>query len=127
MAKKDLKAAGAEVTPRNRKLKKKPRTPKVAGATAVTIQPSATEPIATPNGSKPRFEMTVTPITLSFHNLSYWVPIPGHKEPRELLKKVFGSVRPREIVALMDPSGAGKSTLYVLWLLCVVFGWFLCV
>lgn len=47
-----------------------------------------------------------TPITLSFENISYKV-----QSGQRVLKNVFGSVKPRECLAIMGGSGAGKTTL----------------
>ncbi len=46
--------------------------------------------------------------------LSYAVPIPGVSQPKALLKKIDGFVKPYMLLALMGASGAGKTTLQVL-------------
>ncbi|KAF7718846.1 ABC-2 type transporter / CDR ABC transporter family protein [Penicillium ucsense] len=47
--------------------------------------------------------------TFTWQNLDYHVPFQGEK--RQLLNKVFGYVKPGNLVALMGASGAGKTTL----------------
>ncbi|GIK07657.1 hypothetical protein Aspvir_003323 [Aspergillus viridinutans] len=47
--------------------------------------------------------------TFTWHNLDYHVPYQGEK--KQLLDKVFGFVKPGNLVALMGCSGAGKTTL----------------
>ncbi|CEJ61673.1 Putative Localization: integral membrane protein [Penicillium brasilianum] len=63
-------------------------------------------------------EQTAGPATLSasakqsiftWHDLDYHVPFNGEK--KQLLNKVFGYVKPGNLVALMGASGAGKTTL----------------
>jgi ABC-type multidrug transport system fused ATPase/permease subunit len=62
-------------------------------------------------------EQTAGPATLSasakqsiftWHDLDYHVPFNGEK--KQLLNKVFGYVKPGNLVALMGASGAGKTT-----------------
>ncbi|KAI5450104.1 ATP-binding cassette transporter snq2 [Naganishia albida] len=45
----------------------------------------------------------------TWENLCYTVPVPGGQ--RQLLKDVFGYVKPGTLTALMGASGAGKTTL----------------
>ncbi|CAI4214022.1 unnamed protein product [Parascedosporium putredinis] len=47
--------------------------------------------------------------TFSWHDLDYFVKY--HGEQKQLLNKVFGYVKPGNLVALMGCSGAGKTTL----------------
>ncbi|CAI7593159.1 unnamed protein product [Penicillium pancosmium] len=47
--------------------------------------------------------------TFTWNNLDYHVPFNGEK--KQLLDKVFGFVKPGNLVALMGASGAGKTTL----------------
>ncbi|KAJ5949763.1 hypothetical protein N7454_001347 [Penicillium verhagenii] len=47
--------------------------------------------------------------TFTWNNLDYHVPF--HGENKQLLNKVFGFVKPGNLVALMGASGAGKTTL----------------
>ncbi|EYE92883.1 putative ABC multidrug transporter [Aspergillus ruber CBS 135680] len=47
--------------------------------------------------------------TFTWNNLDYYVPFQGEK--KQLLHKVFGYVKPGNLVALMGSSGAGKTTL----------------
>ncbi|OJJ50398.1 hypothetical protein ASPZODRAFT_110765 [Penicilliopsis zonata CBS 506.65] len=49
------------------------------------------------------------PSTFTWKNLDYHVPFHGQK--KQLLDKVFGYVKPGNLVALMGSSGAGKTTL----------------
>lgn len=46
--------------------------------------------------------------TFTWHDLDYHVPF--HGETKQLLDKVFGYVKPGNLVALMGSSGAGKTT-----------------
>jgi ATP-binding cassette subfamily G (WHITE) protein 2 (SNQ2) len=46
--------------------------------------------------------------TFTWHDLDYHVPY--HGEKKQLLDKVFGFVKPGNLVALMGCSGAGKTT-----------------
>lgn len=46
--------------------------------------------------------------TFTWNNLDYHVPFNGEK--KQLLDKVFGFVKPGNLVALMGASGAGKTT-----------------
>jgi ABC-type multidrug transport system ATPase subunit len=46
--------------------------------------------------------------TFTWHDLDYHVPYQGQK--KQLLDKVFGFVKPGNLVALMGCSGAGKTT-----------------
>jgi len=46
--------------------------------------------------------------TFTWNNLDYYVPF--HGEKKQLLDKVFGFVKPGNLVALMGASGAGKTT-----------------
>lgn len=46
--------------------------------------------------------------TFTWNNLDYHVPF--HGEQKQLLNKVFGFVKPGNLVALMGASGAGKTT-----------------
>lgn len=50
--------------------------------------------------------------TFTWHDLDYHVPFNGEK--KQLLNKVFGYVKPGNLVALMGASGAGKTTLVTL-------------
>lgn len=49
--------------------------------------------------------MSYTPATLTFENVSYSV------DGRQILNKISGIVKPREMLAIMGGSGAGKTTL----------------
>lgn len=49
--------------------------------------------------------LVYTPATLTFENVSYSV------DGRQILNKVSGIVKPREMLAIMGGSGAGKTTL----------------
>lgn len=58
------------------------------------------------------------PLSLSFHNVNYYVDMPaemkaeGATEDRlQLLRNVSGAFRPRVLTALVGVSGAGKTTL----------------
>ncbi|XP_062201348.1 ABC transporter G family member 51 isoform X2 [Phragmites australis] len=58
------------------------------------------------------------PVTMTFHNVNYFVDIPkeiksrGLQEKRlQLLSEVSGVFRPRVLTALVGSSGAGKTTL----------------
>eukprot|EP00898_Chlorokybus_atmophyticus_P002867 jgi/Chlat1/3581/Chrsp234S03598 len=52
-----------------------------------------------------------TPATLSFHDLSYEVQLPGGSEWKTLLHGISGLAKPGTMTALMGSSGAGKTTL----------------
>ncbi|GFF84984.1 brefeldin A resistance protein [Aspergillus udagawae] len=54
-------------------------------------------------------ESHVKQSTFTWHDLDYHVPYQGEK--KQLLDKVFGFVKPGNLVALMGCSGAGKTTL----------------
>lgn len=53
-------------------------------------------------------EQTGKQSTFSWNNLDHYVPFQGEK--KQLLNKVFGFVKPGNLVALMGSSGAGKTT-----------------
>jgi ABC-type multidrug transport system fused ATPase/permease subunit len=53
-------------------------------------------------------ESHVKQSTFTWHDLDYHVPYQGEK--KQLLDKVFGFVKPGNLVALMGCSGAGKTT-----------------
>lgn len=52
----------------------------------------------------------VPPVTLSFKNISYSVPLPDDST-KEILRNINGCIRPGEMLAVMGPTGAGKSSL----------------
>ena len=60
-----------------------------------------------------------TPLSLSFHGVSYWVDMPAemraegmpHDARLQLLRNVSGAFRPGVLTALVGVSGAGKTTL----------------
>lgn len=58
------------------------------------------------------------PLSLSFHNVNYYVPMPAEmkaegatEERLQLLRNVSGAFRPKVLTALVGVSGAGKTTL----------------
>lgn len=53
-------------------------------------------------------QQTAKQSTFTWNNLDYYVPFQGEK--KQLLHKVFGYVKPGNLVALMGSSGAGKTT-----------------
>lgn len=59
---------------------------------------------------------TSMPITLTWENISYVIPMRKSgftlaKEPKTILKNVSGSVRPGQLLAIIGSTGAGKSSL----------------
>ncbi|KAJ5537442.1 hypothetical protein N7513_010628 [Penicillium frequentans] len=66
-----------------------------------------------PSGKQPTdttaLSGSVKQSTFTWSNLDYHVPF--HGEQKQLLNKVFGFVKPGNLVALMGASGAGKTTL----------------
>ncbi|KAG8091552.1 hypothetical protein GUJ93_ZPchr0012g20034 [Zizania palustris] len=58
------------------------------------------------------------PLTMTFHNVNYYVNMPKEMEAKgvpekrlQLLSEVSGTFRPRVLTALVGSSGAGKTTL----------------
>lgn len=58
-------------------------------------------------------DIPFTPVTLSFHGISYEVPASTKSESLKLLENVNGVFRPSRLCCLMGSSGAGKTTLMV--------------
>lgn len=58
-------------------------------------------------------DIPFTPVTLSFHDISYEVPASTNNESMKILANVNGVFRPRRMGCLMGCSGAGKTTLLV--------------
>lgn len=87
---------------------------KAGGTTAVTINMPPPTNTVTPTAAHAK-----QPITLSWQDLHYAVPVGGkpkkggEQEMRPLLQGVDGVVRPGKVVAIMGASGAGKRC--VMW------------
>lgn len=61
-----------------------------------------------PKVSVDPLQQTAKQSMFTWNNLDYFVPFQGEK--KQLLHKVFGYVKPGNLVALMGSSGAGKTT-----------------
>ncbi|KAG2437813.1 hypothetical protein HXX76_005433 [Chlamydomonas incerta] len=63
-------------------------------------------------GGMPSSLLPFTPVSMSFRDVSYWVPHPKDQGAElQLLDKVAGCFRPGVLTSLMGASGAGKTTL----------------
>ncbi|XP_020587829.1 LOW QUALITY PROTEIN: ABC transporter G family member 42-like [Phalaenopsis equestris] len=68
--------------------------------------------------SKKGMVLPFTPLTVSFHDVNYFIDMPRHIKNHgkvvdriQLLKDITGAFRPGNLTALMGVSGAGKTTL----------------
>lgn len=66
---------------------------------------------ATNGGAKSALNLPFEPITLTFHDLHYFVPNPAGSGELELLQGIYGVFQPGVLTALMGASGAGSAPL----------------
>ncbi|CAM6101594.1 unnamed protein product [Calypogeia fissa] len=59
----------------------------------------------------PKLSLAATPVTLSWHELSYDILLPGLGKTLSLLSYVSGWAEPGEMVGLVGATGAGKTVL----------------
>ncbi|GAB9476644.1 Atp-binding protein [Globisporangium polare] len=85
-------------------------TPK-SGGTSPDSNSNGEDVVLNVNGADNR-EKSFVPVSLSFTDLWYTVPLPSNpKETIDLLKGITGYALPGTMTALMGSSGAGKTTL----------------